>query len=192
MISIIGQESNGGSYILKINLERGLNLSFGGFLGGKRISIPKGVYLYIGSALNQKGSTSLAYRLVRHASRVNSRPHYIQSNLLKHFNALKMSLSTIKAPSKKTLHWNIDYLLEKIEVEIVEIIILRSRKPMESQWANMLEKEPTVEIIVKGLGANDSPGETHLLKVNSSNKWWKDLPLRLAKLSGEEKVSYLK
>ena len=192
MITIIGQESNGGTYILKIEIEKSLSLSFGGFLGGKIVLIPKGVYLYIGSALKQKGSSSLAYRLVRHASRVNGSPHLILSKLIKLLNDLKMSLSEIKAPSKKTLHWNIDYLLEKPEVEISEIIILRSSTPMESQWANMLVSETVTEIIEKGLGANDSPGETHFLKLNSSDKWWKELPLRLTNFSSEDEISYSK
>jgi Uri superfamily endonuclease len=190
MITVIGHESNGGTYILKINLKESLSLIFGGFLGGKAILLPQGAYLYIGSALKQKGSSSLAYRLVRHASRASTSPHFIQLKLISFFNHQKMSLSDIKAPSKKTLHWNIDFLLEKTEAEIAEIIILRSSKPMENQWAKMLEKEKETEIIKKGLGANDTSGETHLLKLNSSDKWWKELPLRLSKLSDEDFISY--
>jgi Uri superfamily endonuclease len=191
MITVIGQESKGGTYILKIDLEESLSLSFGSFLGGKEILFPQGVYLYIGSALKQKGSSSLAYRLVRHASRANGSSHLIQSKLITFFNDHKMSQSKIKAPDRKTLHWNVDYLLEKSEAEITEIILLRSSIPLESQWAFMLEKETETEIIEKGLGANDTLGETHLLKLNSSNKWWKELPLRLSRLSDEEVITYL-
>ncbi|MHA1912196.1 MAG: DUF123 domain-containing protein [Candidatus Kariarchaeaceae archaeon] len=190
MITVIGQKSNGGTYILKINLKESLSLSFGGFLGGKSILVPQGIYLYIGSALNQKGSSSLAYRLVRHASRANGSHHLIRSKLIRFFNDQKMVLFEIKAPSLKTLHWNVDYLLEKPEAEIVEIIILRSRKKMESLWAKMLEEEKETEIIEEGLGANDTIGETHLLKLHSSEKWWQDLPIRLSKLSNEDDVSY--
>ena len=190
MITVLGSKSNGGTYILKINLKESLSLSFGGFLGGKSILLPQGNYLYIGSALKQKGSSSLAYRLVRHASRASGSPHLIQSNLIRFFNDHKMSSSEIKAPVKKTLHWNIDYLLERPEAEIVGAIILRSVISMESQWSRKLEREKEIEIIEKGLGANDTPSETHLLKLHSSNNWWKDLPLRLSQLS-DEPISHI-
>ena len=192
MITVIGQKSNGGTYILKIKLKENLSIPLGGFLGGKSILFPKGVYLYVGSALKQKGSSSLAFRLVRHASRAFTSSHLIQPQLIDFFNTQQMSLTEIKAPIKKTLHWNIDYFLESQNTEITELIILRSTKPMESRWSKMLEQEKETEIIEKGLGANDSLGETHLLKLNSSVKWWKGLPSKLSQISDVEPISHSK
>ena len=70
-ILIIGNDSQAGTYILRIRLKENTTLKFGKFKKGKLISLPAGDYVYIGSALSQKGSTSLARRLIRHATRSN-------------------------------------------------------------------------------------------------------------------------
>ena len=43
----------------------------------------------------------------------------------------------------------------------------------------MLESDPQTTIFEKGLGANDRPGSTCLLRVAADEAWWQGLPARL-------------
>ena len=82
----------------------------------------------------------------------------------------------------KTLHWNIDFLLELQSAEIVSGIILRSSERLENRIAKRLEQDARTQIIEKGLGANDAPGSTHLLRVNADRPWWASLVAQLEQL----------
>lgn len=73
-IHIIGDDSQAGTYILGIRLKENTTLQFGRFKKGKRISLPTSDYVYVGSALSEKGATSLARRLIRHATRSGDKP----------------------------------------------------------------------------------------------------------------------
>ena len=54
-IVLIGDESQAGTYILRIHLKEDTSLQFGRFKKGKLISLPAGDYAYVGSALSEKG-----------------------------------------------------------------------------------------------------------------------------------------
>ena len=73
-IHIIGGKSQAGTYVLRIHLKENTTLQFGRFKKGKLISLPAGDYAYVGSALSEKGATSLARRLIRHATRSGNKP----------------------------------------------------------------------------------------------------------------------
>ena len=66
VICVIGEKGQAGTYLLRIHLAEDTEIRFGRFKKGKPISLPAGDYLYVGSALAEKGATSLARRLVRH------------------------------------------------------------------------------------------------------------------------------
>ena len=85
-IRIIGDDSQAGTYVLRIRLKENTTLQFGRFKKGKLISLPIGDYIYVGSALSEKGATSLARRLIRHATRSGDKPpHVIREKMMNQF-----------------------------------------------------------------------------------------------------------
>ena len=52
---------------------------------------------------------------------------------------------------------------------------------LEAQLGQFIMRDATTSIIEPGLGANDVPGNTHILRVVADEVWWADLPDRLAR-----------
>ncbi len=176
-IVIIGDESQAGTYILRIHLKADTVLRFGRFKKGKLISTPAGEYAYVGSALAEKGATTLARRLIRHATRSgDQRPHRIRETMLRRFAECGLGDANLLPRRGKTLHWNVDFLLDLPSAELVGISAIRSRERLEGRLAKQLEEDPHTGVIEHGLGANDVPGNTHLLHVNAVEAWWTSLP----------------
>ena len=176
-IAIIGDESQAGTYILRIRLKERAALRFGRFKKGKLISTPAGEYVYVGSALAEKGATTLARRLIRHATRSGDQPpHRIRETMLRRFAECGLGDGNLLPRRGKTLHWNVDFLLDLPSVELVGISAIRSRKRLEDKLAKRLEEDPHTGVIERGLGANDVPGNTHLLHVRATEAWWAALP----------------
>lgn len=172
-IFIIGEDSQAGTYILRIRLKEDTELQFGRFKKGKLISLPAGDYTYVGSALSEKGATSLARRLVRHATRSGDKPpHTIRNEMIKQFRECDLGPPEPLPKSGKKLFWNIDFMLDLELVEIVNIIAIRSSERLEYTIAEFLEHNPDTQIIEKSLGANDAPRNTHVLRVNADDAWW--------------------
>ena len=183
-IVIIGDESRAGTYVLRIRLKTDTALRFGRFKKGKLISLPAGEYSYVGSALSEKGATTLARRLVRHATRSGDRrPHYLREMMLRRFAECGLGDENLLPRRGKTLHWNVDFLLDLPAAELVGISAIRSRKRLEDRLAKQLEEDPHTGVIERGLGANDVPGNTHLLHVRAPETWWTSLPDRLASMA---------
>ena len=183
-IRIIGGESQAGTYILRIRLKTDITLRFGRFKKGKLISLPAGEYAYVGSALAEKGATTLARRLVRHATRSGDQgPHRIREKMLRQFAECGLGNGNLLPRRGKTLHWNVDFLLDLEAAELVGVFAIRSRKRLEDRLAKQLEEDPHTEIIERGLGANDVPGNTHLLHVGATEAWWASLPNLLASMA---------
>ncbi len=175
-IVIIGDDSQAGTYILRIRLKENTALKFGRFKKGKLISLPAGDYLYIGSALSEKGSTSLARRLIRHATRRNPQPpHPIREKMIDRFIKSGLGPRDLLPKRGKTLHWNVDFLLDLPSAELIAILAIRSPERLEKRLAKRLEQDPHTEIIEPGLGANDAPGNTHLLRIRSDSTGWTSL-----------------
>lgn len=175
-IVIIGDDSQAGTYILRIYLKENTTLKFGRFKKGKRISLPAGDYVYIGSALSEKGATSLARRLIRHATRSNHKPpHAIREEMIHRFSECGLGPRDLHPKYGKTLHWNSDFLLDLPSAKLVNIFAIRSTERLENRLAKRLEQDPHTEIIERGLGANDTPGNTHLLRIREDKTWWASL-----------------
>ena len=175
-IVIIGDDSQAGTYILRIYLKENTTLKFGRFKKGKLISLPTGDYVYIGSALSEKGATSLARRLIRHATRSGDKPpHAIREAMVKQFHNCGLGPSDPLPKNGKKLFWNVDFLLDLPSVELVNIFAIRSSERLENRLAKRLEQDRHTEIIEPGLGANDTPGNTHLLRVQADKTWWSSL-----------------
>ena len=175
-IRIIGGDSQAGTYVLRIRLKENTTLQFGRFKKGKLISLPIGDYIYIGSALSEKGSTSLARRLIRHATRSGDKPpHAIREKMMNQFAEYGLGSGNLLLRQGKTLHWNVDFLLDLQSAEIVNIFVIRSLQRLENRIAKWLERDPQTDIIEPGLGANDAPGATHLLCLRADDIGWMSL-----------------
>ena len=175
-IVIIGNDSQAGTFLLRIHLKENITLKFGRFKKGKLISLPTGDYVYIGSALSEKGATSLARRLIRHATRTGDKlPHPIREKMIHRFIECGLGPRDLLPKHGKTLHWNIDFLLDLQSAELVNIFAIRSTERLENRLAKRLERDPHTEIIERGLGANDAPGATHLLRIRENRMWWASL-----------------
>ncbi|MFX1252447.1 MAG: DUF123 domain-containing protein [Promethearchaeota archaeon] len=179
-ITILGTSSQAGSYILRIKVSEDLHLVFGHFKKGKVIYLPEGEYVYIGSALARKGAMSLALRLVRHATRSGTKPpHKVRSEIIRVLKCANLGKDCLLPRTPKKLYWNIDFLLDEITAEITHIIAIRSPQKLESKLGTILEHDSHTRIIEKGLGANDIPGNTHILHMESDENWWKALTKKL-------------
>ncbi len=185
-IRIIGGNSQAGTYILRILLKENTTLQFGRFKKGKWISLLAGDYIYVGSALSEKGSTSLARRLIRHATRSSDRPpHAIREEMVKQFRDCGLGPPDPLPKNGKKLFWNIDFLLDLQAAEIVNIIAIRSAERLENRIAKWLECDPRTDIIEQGLGANDAPGNTHLLRFRVDDMGWMSLTDNAMAVLGE-------
>ena len=93
----------------------------------------------------------------------------------------EMSLGSEQlVPSKtKKLHWHVDHLLDLFDAELVGVVAIRSPIRMEAELGHWLVTDLGTEIIAAGLGANDVPGGTHVLRVVGGETWWDELPGRI-------------
>lgn len=172
-----GETSQGGTYLLRLHVRQPLSVKFGRFQQGQPVAVPSGDYLYVGSALAQKGSASLALRLLRHASRSGSRPaHAMRTCLLHQFPTLGLGPSSLQPPVNKKLHWHIDFLLDEAAVDLTAVFIIRSPLPLETPLAGWLEQLPETAFLAVGLGSTDDPGRTHLLRVTAASDFWRTFP----------------
>lgn len=183
-ILIIGDDSQAGTYVLRIRLKEDTRLQFGRFKKGKPISLPAGDYTYVGSALSEKGATSLPRRLIRHATRSDDKPpHCIREKMISCFAACGLGNGDLLPKHGKTLYWNIDFLLDSQSAEIVSIFAIRSPDRLENTIAKRLEYNSDTWIIEQGLGASDAPGSTHLLYVSADKIWWASLAAQLGNIT---------
>ena len=184
-LTFIGEKYIQGIYLLHIHVTASIVVTFGRFQGGRPIPVRPGDYLYIGSALGQRGATSLAGRLLRHATRSGTLPaHAIRLPLTMQLQEMGL-LAHNKAvtPPSKRCFWHIDYLVDQLAAEITQIIALRTPRRLEAQLARRLAHDPAVAPLVPGLGASDDPNATHLLRVDAAASWWQHLPTLLYELS---------
>ncbi|MEO2004983.1 MAG: DUF123 domain-containing protein [Candidatus Poribacteria bacterium] len=183
-VDIIGEESQGGTYVLRIRVREDLAMPFGRFRKGKVIDVPAGDCLYVGSALAKKGGVALARRLVRHASRTGDRaPHAMRALLMSRFADAGLGDGDLRPKNGKKLHWNVDHLLDRPEAEVARVYAVRSQVRLERTIGEMLLADPHTHVLEKGLGANDLPGNTNILRVTAGGAWWDDLVGRLRGLT---------
>ena len=179
-ITILGDNEQSGAYLLRMSVRRDVAVRFGRFQGGRPILVPKGELLYVGSAMAQQGSMTLARRLLRHATRRDEEnPQHIQGAMLKAVEDVELGTVQLKPPDRKKLFWNVDYLLEEDVVDLSHVVIIRTRSKFEDELAQFLEAEPKSSALAKGLGAHDSHGRTHILIFRETADWWQQLPTRL-------------
>lgn len=179
-VILLGEEEQGGAYVLRLVIERPLAVRFGRFQDGALIDVPAGEALYVGSAMAQRGSTMLARRLLRHASRSGERPPQdLRAEMLRRFLAVGLGPVNLGPPAEKRPLWHIDFLVDDLEVTLRQVFAVRSPVPVEQAIADMLAADPATALIAPGLGAQDRRGRAHLLAVEAAEAWWEALPPRL-------------
>jgi Uri superfamily endonuclease len=180
LVHILGAPLPCGVYLLGIRLTQPEAITFGRYNQGHPVAVPAGEFLYIGSASGQKGSSTLAARLMRHTCRSGTKPHHPIQPILRH--ALQTNGLAANIPRRKTVHWHIDYLLEKYRAELFAILAYRTSQNIEHGLAETLAAQPETSILADGLGASDHPGGTHLLRVHAARSWWEKLPDLLSQM----------
>lgn len=172
-LTVFGSGDFGGAYVLRMAVKRNIRVRFGQFMGGQQVAVSVGMYVYVGSAMGS--DKALGRRLVRHVTRSGRASDYrIKQDIINVFG------KGISPRGEKKLLWHIDYLLDRCEVDMTDILALRSSERLEGAIAQILMAEG--EIVAKGLGASDIKGHTHLLKVDADLSWWENLKVRLANL----------
>jgi Uri superfamily endonuclease len=178
-ILILGDDTPGGVYALRVHLERSTNLAFGRFRGGEPIPLQSGDYLYIGSAHGERGANTLANRLLRHATRGGDQPpHHIRDHLQ---TALQDAGLPGVLPRQKTVRWHIDYLLDLPTAHLTGVIALRTAQKLEKPLAEQITTLPGTQPVSPGLGASDHPGHTHLFYIEENHEIWINLATILNK-----------
>jgi Uri superfamily endonuclease len=156
-------------------VEEALAIRFGRFRQGEAVALPAGAYLYIGSAMGQKGASSLARRLVRHATRREGAPHGIRAAMLDAFARLGLGSEDLRPRRAKGLFWHVDYLLEAPEVTLTNVLALRSSVRLEQELAALAAAQDYTSAPVPGLGASDVAGGTHLFALAPEEDRWREL-----------------
>ena len=178
----LGPACSCGTYLLRIDVTRPVRLRFGRFAGGAPIALQAGCYAYIGSAMARKGSASLVRRALRHATRSGQKPpHALRGLLLEHFTHIGLCSSNRPFPMpNKTVHWHIDHLLDLERTNLHSAFFLHGEKTLENALARLILSDAHAAAFAPGLGASDAPGQTHLLRIDSTPSWWTDISHRLA------------
>lgn len=177
-----------GAYALRVHVAADLRARFGRYAGGALIEVPAGEYAYVGSAMSARGSTALARRLLRHATRSGERPpHAIRTDLLRACAAA--GIPGAAPPRRKTLFWNIDYLLDDPRAEIVSVLAIRSPQNLEACLAGALLEQPGVAPLAPRLGAHDSRDAAHLARIPAQPGWWRALCAHLCACLSPQQVS---
>lgn len=126
-----------GTYFLVINLQRNTHLNIGAI---GRISFREGFYIYIGSAMGEKGSTTLINRVKRH----------------------------LGLNKKKKIHWHIDYLLDSENASIIKIFLIPSTERLECIFSKEIEE--LCEKIIPNFGSSDCNCKSHLFYFSKLNQ----------------------
>lgn len=165
-ITFQGDTGQRGAYLLWMRAREQASVTFGRFQGGRPVAIPPGWYVYVGSAMGPRGASALAGRLLRHATRTGDKPpHLIREAMEKTFAAAGFGIPSLRPPTLKSLHWHVDYLLDQTAIELEHVTVIRTETRIESVLARQLAALPGASTLLKGLGAGDTPGETHLLRL---------------------------
>lgn len=174
-VTVLGNEAQSGAYVLRMRMDEPLAIQFGRFRQGEAVALTAGAYVYVGSAMGQKGAPSLARRLVRHATRREGTPHEIRALMLDTFARLELGSGDLRPRGAKRLFWHVDYLLEAPGVSLTHVLALRSRVRLEQEMAELVAAQVYTSTPLPGLGASDTPGGTHLFAVAPGEGRWQGL-----------------
>ena len=127
-----------GTYILVVKISQNSKIIIGA-LGS--ISFPKGIYLYVGSAMATTGAITLLNRIKRH----------------------------VLKESHKKIHWHIDYLLNSKKAQIIRVYMIPSREKYECIVAQEIIKKS--DKYISKFGSSDCSCKSHLFYINRLNSF---------------------
>ncbi|MHA1729890.1 MAG: GIY-YIG nuclease family protein [Promethearchaeota archaeon] len=135
------------------------------------ISFKRGVYCYIGSAMSERGSTSLEKRVFRHVKSALLDPKD-ENSVDSAKNSIKKGKKTKKTkkpkkPKKPKKHWHIDYFLADPRTVIKKAILIPSKKREECLIAAYLTKY--ADNVINKFGCSDCKCVSHLLFFKKKN-----------------------
>jgi len=122
-----------GTYFLVIYVQKNSFINIGA-LG--LIEFQEGYYIYVGSAMGNKGSTTLINRVKRH----------------------------VDSSNKKKMHWHIDYLLDCKYSYISKIFLFPSTERLECVLSN--ELRDSCDKYIKNFGSSDCNCDSHLFYIS--------------------------
>jgi hypothetical protein len=97
------------------------------------------------------------------------------------FRRVGLGPDELRRSEGKKLFWHVDFLLDHEAAVLTHALVIRSEAHLETSLARQLAGDPHMEALEAGLGASDSPGDTHLLRViNADDGWWDDWIARIA------------
>ncbi|MHA1688127.1 MAG: GIY-YIG nuclease family protein [Promethearchaeota archaeon] len=129
-----------GAYILIIHVGANITIDIGA-LGP--IEFKRGFYAYVGSAMGERGSSTLENRVLR---------HLLPSNV-------------------KKIHWHVDYLLAHEKTLIIRIYLIPSSEKLECMLAREIKKKS--DFIIKKFGSSDCSCESHLFHFKTLDSLFK-------------------
>lgn len=164
--------------MLRLLVSRNIRVRFGQFMRGKQIGVPKGVYVYVGSAMGTR--ERLGQRLARHTTRGEGRRFQdIRDQVVGVFG------NNVLPRRVKRLRWHIDFLVDRYEVTVSHVWCLCSAERLEGKIAEALLQDEQTGVLAVGLGASDAPGKTHILRVPEEMAWWRAWGNRFMEMGGQ-------
>lgn len=124
-----------GTYLLLIKVNDHTTIKIG---AQGEIPFKRGFYIYVGSAMGTKGSTTLLNRVKRH----------------------------VRTKDQKRVHWHIDYFLNSVLTHIRRLYLIPSKEKIECYLASRLAN--TAEEIISNFGCSDCSCPGHLFYFNSN------------------------
>lgn len=124
-----------GTYLILIKLIKPITIKVG---AQGMIPFNQGFYIYIGSAMGEKGSTTLLNRVKRH----------------------------VRKRTQKSVHWHIDYLLDSKFSHIVQLFLIPSKERLECYLASRLRE--SAEDFIPKFGCSDCSCKSHLFYYSSN------------------------
>ncbi|MHA1671899.1 MAG: GIY-YIG nuclease family protein [Promethearchaeota archaeon] len=118
-----------GTYLLVIYLQQKCDIKIGA-LGS--LEFQEGYYVYVGSAMGNKGSTTLLNRVKRH----------------------------VDSSIDKKMHWHIDYLLDSKYSYIFKVFLIPSTERLECVLSS--ELRDSCDKYVNKFGSSDCSCDSHL------------------------------
>ncbi|NJN83374.1 MAG: DUF123 domain-containing protein [Caldilineaceae bacterium] len=181
--TVVGAPIPCGAYILLIAIESTFAATIGRLSQGRLLTFPAGAYLYVGSAMGLRGSATLGWRLLRHASRAAGQPAQpIREDLRQTLIEHSMVAAETTSPATKRLRWHIDFLLDRREAKLTHVFALRCNQRREDELAQLLAAESDSQPFLPGFGASDAPGASHLFTLAADEDLTARLPAIMAEL----------
>lgn len=115
-------------------------------------------------------------------------PHPLRQLMLSEFPRRGLCEPGLLPPSVKLPRWNVDHLLDLPNADLVGVYLLRSDVRLEAELGRLIAGDPAAVVFETGLGANDIPGNAHLVRIEAGEQWWQQLPKRLARFLKEQMV----